>query len=40
MTHINMQSRHPSTAKIDAFKLPEILGIKKLFHSLLENMFR
>jgi hypothetical protein len=24
MTHINMRSRHPSTAKIDAFVLPEI----------------
>jgi hypothetical protein len=39
MAHINMQSRHPSTANIDAFGLPEILGIRKLFHSLLESMF-
>jgi hypothetical protein len=36
----NMQSRHPSTVKIDAFGLPEILGIGKLFHSLLDSMFR
>jgi hypothetical protein len=40
MTHINMQSRHPSTAKIYAFILLEILDIRKLFHSLLDNMFR
>jgi hypothetical protein len=40
MTHINMQSRHPSTAKIYVFILPEISGIGKLFYSLLENMFR
>jgi hypothetical protein len=39
MTHISMQSRHPSTAKIDDFVLPEILNIRRLFHSKLESMF-
>jgi hypothetical protein len=32
MTHINMWSQHPSTAKIDDFILPEILNIGRLFH--------
>jgi hypothetical protein len=39
VTHINMQSRYPSTVKIDDFVLLEILDIGKLFHSLMENMF-
>jgi hypothetical protein len=33
MIHINMRSRHPSTARIDDFVLPEILNIRMLFHS-------
>jgi hypothetical protein len=38
VTHINMQSQYPSTAKIDIFELPEISGIRNLFHSLSENI--
>jgi hypothetical protein len=33
MTYINMRSRHPLTKRIDDFVLPEILNIRRLFHS-------